>query len=82
MLIEVEGGMRDNVGRGDAAIRLLLALVAAAVAVSISGANLASSLAAALGAVVLVATGLTRKCPIYALLGLDTCSRRRRGVDV
>ena len=68
--------MAANVGRCDAWIRWVLALVFVVVAVVFNG-WIALSLVAALIALVCAATALTHNCPIYALFGFDTARRIR-----
>ena len=63
--------MQANVGKVDAVIRGSLAVVCLLVAVMVSQQPLAS-LGAALCAIVLAATALTRHCPLYELLGRST----------
>lgn len=69
--------MVKNVGRADAIIRALLALVFAGMALVFSG-QLVVSLIAALAAVVMLGTALTGRCPLYAALGLTTCPGDRQ----
>ena len=63
--------MRTNVGKADAVIRGSLAVAFLLVAVVMSREPIVS-LAAALCAILLAATALTRHCPVYALLGRST----------
>jgi hypothetical protein len=73
-----------NVGRADAVVRGLLA--AALVIVGVSGqVHGLLSFAAVLGGLILMATALTRECPVYRALHTGTArpsaaaSRARRG---
>ncbi|MFW6435600.1 MAG: YgaP family membrane protein [Halovenus sp.] len=71
--------MENNVGASDRTVRigaglLLLALGVAILAGVVETASLAGIVAAVAG-LVLFATGTMRMCPIYRLLGVDTCSR-------
>lgn len=68
--------MMDNVGKPDAVIRLVAGAVLFVVA-AIFNATPLISLLAALAGIVMVGTALTRKCPLYAILGLTTCPRER-----
>ncbi len=67
--------MDQNVGRADAGIRWALAAILFTVSVIFS-AKLWLSLAAAIAALVLVATALTRKCPLFTFLGVSSCPHR------
>ncbi len=69
--------MKSNVGSADSMVRIFLALVMAALYFShlVEG-NLAIA-AMVLGGVFLL-TGLFRFCPLYALLGLNTCQMDKR----
>jgi hypothetical protein len=69
--------MDPNVGNLDRAVRITLGvLVAVAGAAAVGGYWAASAgvgaLVVAIGAV-LVVTGTTQRCPIYAGAGIDTC---------
>jgi hypothetical protein len=64
--------MKENVGKTDAAIRLILGIALFVVAALVS-AQPALSLVAALAGIVMAATALTRKCPLYTFTGLNTC---------
>ena len=71
--------MEHNVGASDRTVRigagiLLLALGVAILAGLLETASIAG-LAAAVVGLVLLATGTMRMCPIYRILGVDTCSR-------
>lgn len=71
--------MEYNVGKSDRLVRigagvLLLALGVAILAGLLETASIAG-LAAAVVGLVLLATGTMRMCPIYRILGVDTCSR-------
>lgn len=67
--------MKQNVGIIDARIRLVLAALLFGAALAFNSLPLIA-LAAALVALVLAGTALTRACPMYAILGLDTTSQR------
>ncbi|MDQ7828456.1 MAG: DUF2892 domain-containing protein [Armatimonadota bacterium] len=67
--------MRGCVGRTDRIIRVLLGLVALGVGLRVAGPW--SALFYALALVGLV-TGVAGRCPLYALLGLQTCSASPR----
>lgn len=68
--------MRENVGNADRIIRVVLGLVLI-LAPLVNVPAIWSSSAWAYGTMivgaVLVATGLLRMCPLYRLLGIDTC---------
>lgn len=64
--------MEINVGRFDATLRTLLAVLALAFSLALTD-YIALSLILAVVAILLVGTALTRKCPAYTLLGLSTC---------
>jgi Ca2+/Na+ antiporter len=71
--------MENNVGAPDRLVRIgaglvLLALGVAILAGLVETASLAGIGAAVVG-LVLLATGTMRMCPIYRILGVDTCSR-------
>jgi hypothetical protein len=71
--------MEHNVGVSDRFVRigggiLLLALGVVILAGLFEAAPIAG-LAAAVVGLVLLATGTMRMCPIYRILGVDTCSR-------
>jgi hypothetical protein len=63
--------MRQNVGNKDALARGLLAILLVVVSPQVSG---VLSFAAVLAGLILMATALTRECPLYRILG--TCTRR------
>lgn len=63
--------MQQNVGRLDAWIRGVLAVVSLVVAVIFNHIPLLSLAAAAL-ALVMVGTALTRSCPLYRMLDVGT----------
>lgn len=67
--------MVPNVGKADGGIRLVVGVALFILAALLAPAPLVSLLAALAG-VVLIGTALTRRCPLYALLGLDTCPGR------
>jgi hypothetical protein len=61
----------SNVGRGDAALRVLIAVVL--VAASLSGAVSSGwAVGAWIVAAIMVITAAVRFCPAYALFGIDT----------
>lgn len=70
-------GMEANIGSTDRIVRLVAGVVLAAVA--LAGFGNVVELGATVGVVLLVAgailvgTSLTRMCPIYRVLGVDTC---------
>jgi len=71
--------MENNVGKPDRLVRIgagtvLLALGVAILAGVIGAASVAGLAAAVIG-LVLLATGTMRMCPIYRVLGVNTCSR-------
>ena len=66
--------MGANVGRTDAWIRGALSVVFLVLA-AVFSADPLISLVAALLALLLAATGLTRSCPLYTLFGVSTRAR-------
>ena len=66
--------MLENIGPRDVAVRTLLAVGLALVAV-MWAADLRIAAPAALGVVWLAGTVLTRRCPLYCVLGIRTCRR-------
>ena len=75
--------MRRNVGTTDARVRALLAVGLVVVGVSAQTSGLLS-FAAVLGGLILMATALTRECPLYRALHKGTARpsaapRPRRG---
>lgn len=70
--------MKNNIGALDRSVRFGLGGVLVAVGVAslagLLGVGSAVAAAAALIGVVLVATASIRLCPIYRLVGADTCS--------
>lgn len=68
--------MLDNVGTPDSVIRLVAGILLFFIA-ALLNATPVPSLLAALGGVTLTGTALTRKCPLYALVGISTCRRKR-----
>jgi hypothetical protein len=66
--------LTKNVGTTDAAIRALLGLALLGVAASFNGRPLLA-LGAGLVALVFIGTALFRVCPLYTLLGSNTCLR-------
>ena len=67
--------MEQNVGRADAWVRWMLAAVLFVASV-VFNADAWLSLGSATATLVMVATALTRRCPLYTLLGLTTCPRQ------
>ncbi|MGQ4556091.1 YgaP-like transmembrane domain [Halobellus sp. GM3] len=72
--------MEQNVGRNDSVVRIALGAIAGLVSLGIL-ANAVSAppvLSPVLGvvALVLLATGVTGRCGLYSLLGVDTCEVR------
>ena len=65
-----------NVGRLDAGVRIALGIALLALAAAVNGRPFLS-IAAALGALLIVGTGLTRFCPLYTTLGLSTGAKPR-----
>lgn len=68
--------MEMNVGRVDATLRTLIAVLALAFSLALTD-HLAASLALAVLAILMVGTALTGKCPAYTLLGISTCREER-----
>ena len=64
-----------NVGAMDAGLRALLAVVLLGISASFNNRPLLA-LGAGLIALVFIGTALFRMCPLYTLLGIDTCARR------
>ena len=73
--------MKENLGRTDTVIRLAVSITLLVVA-AVFNSNPLIALVAAVAAVVLAASALTRRCPLYALLGLTPVSRRRPARNV
>ncbi len=69
--------MHENVGRTDAWIRGALGILLLIAAAVLNHTPVASLIAAFLG-LVFLGTALTRSCPLYRLLGVDTSARDRR----
>ncbi|MBI4419892.1 MAG: DUF2892 domain-containing protein [Gemmatimonadetes bacterium] len=67
--------MQQNVGTTDAAIRWALATILFVLSI-VFNASPWLSLGFAVAALVMVATALTRKCPLYTATGLNTCPRQ------
>jgi len=69
--------MAQNVGATDGSVRIGLGALAGIVSLAVvAGALPLPSLASpvlGLGAVILIGTGLTGVCPLYSVLGMDTC---------
>lgn len=63
-----------NVGTADAGIRAVLGLALLGVAASFNARPLLA-LGAGLVALVFIGTALFRMCPLYTLLGINTCPR-------
>lgn len=61
-----------NVGTIDAGVRIALAGVLFFLA-AIYNSRPLPALACALGALILLGTALSRSCPLYRLLGIDSC---------
>ena len=64
--------MQKNAGTVDGAVRLIVAVVAAFLAVSASG---AMAVVWWVVAVVMLLTAAVGFCPLYTLFGLNTCKR-------
>ncbi len=69
--------MELNMGKADATVRWLLAVLLVALSVFIND-RPALSLVAAAFALVLIATALTHKCPLYSVLGIHTGAEQPR----
>lgn len=73
--------MKANVGGADRMLRLVagVALLAVALlpALQFAGTGVGAWVAGIVGAILLV-TGLTRQCPAYRVLGVNTCPARQR----
>lgn len=67
--------MEKNVGTADAVVRLVIAAVLAAVAIVFVG-DFPLAALAALGAIVMTATAVTGRCPLYRVVGISTCGPR------
>ncbi|MFC6758137.1 MULTISPECIES: YgaP family membrane protein [Haloarcula] len=69
--------MAQNVGATDGRVRIGLGAIAGLVSLAVlAGALPLPSLSApvlGLGAVILIGTGLTGFCPLYSVLGMNTC---------
>lgn len=63
--------MKENVGRPEAGIRLAVSVTLLVVAV-VFNSNPLIALVAVVVAVLLAASALTKRCPLYALLGVRT----------
>lgn len=66
--------MTKNIGGLDAAIRTVIGIALVAAAGSLLSRPFLA-VAAVLVALVMLGTALTRVCPLYVLLGLNTCPR-------
>jgi len=64
-----------NVGATDAGLRALLGVVLLGISASFNNRPLLA-LGAGLITLVFIGTALFRMCPLYTLLGIDTCARR------
>jgi hypothetical protein len=62
--------MQNNIGQTDRTIRLLLAVI-------IGGAGIYFRSWWALAALIPLVTGLFSFCPLYTLLGLNTCKTKK-----
>ena len=71
--------MENNVGASDRIVRIGVGLALLAVALVVSTGIVATApvagIVAAVAGLVLLATGTMRMCPIYRILGVNTCSR-------
>ncbi len=69
--------MKRNVGSVDAAARVVVGLVLAALAALAASGAVSLPVVSALGlgtiAIVLIVEGATRRCLLYRLLGIDRC---------
>ncbi|ERG89841.1 MAG: protein of unknown function (DUF2892) [halophilic archaeon J07HX5] len=69
--------MQRNVGRVDAAARIVLGVsllgAAGLVVAGVVTTPVVSAVGLALAAIVLVVEGATRRCLLYGLLGIDRC---------
>jgi Protein of unknown function (DUF2892) len=70
--------MKKNVGSTDKIIRILLAIVFAALFFTGTVTGVLGYVLLALGAI-FVLTSLVGFCPIYAVLGMSTCPLEQRG---
>jgi len=72
--------MEQNVGRSDSIVRIALGAVAGLLSLGILGGMAPGPmvLSPILGvvAIVLLATGVTGRCGVYSLIGVDTCEAR------
>ena len=68
--------MATNSGRPDSIARLAIAALAAVVAITL-GATTPAGIVLLVVAAVLAVTGALGTCPIYRVLGINTCSVRR-----
>jgi len=66
--------MKHNVGILDGAVRWVLAAAFLAASLTLPGRSVLALLAAVAG-LVMIATALQRTCPLYSLLGINTCPR-------
>jgi hypothetical protein len=69
--------MKQNVGSTDGTVRMLIGAVAGLLSLAIlaSAVSLPTTASPALGVVslILMGTSLTGSCPLYTLLGVNTC---------
>jgi len=69
--------MAQNVGATDGRVRIAVGAIAGIISLAVlAGALPLPSLASpvlGLGAVILIGTGLTGFCPLYSVLGMNTC---------
>jgi Protein of unknown function (DUF2892) len=70
--------MRRNEGTIDRVVRLVLGVLALAGAFALGLGTVGGILAGVVG-IVLLATAATGFCPLYAVLGVQTCPRRAAG---
>ena len=70
-------GMAQNVGATDGSVRIALGAIAGIVSLAVLANALPLPALAApvlgLGAVILLGTAVTGFCPLYSVLGMDTC---------
>jgi hypothetical protein len=70
--------MKQNIGSLDGTVRILIGAVAGLLSLAIlaSAVSLPAIVSPVLGvvSVIMLGTGLIGSCPLYTLLGLDTCS--------
>jgi hypothetical protein len=70
--------MKQNVSSTDGSVRILLGAVAGVVSLAVLASLISSPtiLSPVLGvaSLILIGTGLTGSCPVYTVLGINTCS--------